>query len=302
VKLPSQFAALAPKVREFLETRAFGEPVVLEGAAMIKAISSNVAQYVTVRSFVGALRGLVLEQLTPRLESAGRRLSETPPFPYSRPTCPASKTVFNLVTCDNEYERKFAGFLEQAADVAAFAKLPSQFGFAIEYTDAANNLRYYEPDFVARLADGTHYLVETKGREDLDVAHKDRAAVIWCDNATLLTGTGWSYVKVPQAGFGKLQPTEFADLVVFAPQLAASAPAEGDVTTQQAADLLNVPHPYLLDLLESGAIPFRASGPQRLLRERDLLSFKSKRDSERDEALAELTRLSQELGLYREGN
>nr|MBA2449786.1 hypothetical protein [Chloroflexota bacterium] len=215
VKLPSQFAALAPKVREFLETRAFGEPVSLEGAAMIKAISSNVAQYVTVKAFVGALRGLVVEELTPQVIHAGRKLSATPPFPYSRPTFAASKTVFNLVTCDNEFEKRFAHFLQDAPDVAAFAKLPSQFGFTIEYTNAASNLRYYEPDFVAMLADGSHHLVETKGREDVDVAHKDRAAQIWCENATMLTDTTWQYLKVPQGEFAKLQPTAFSDVLVL---------------------------------------------------------------------------------------
>ncbi len=217
MKRPSQFAALVPKVREFLETYAFGKPVDLESAAIVKAISSNVAQYVTVKTFVGALRGLVVEELTPRLIQAGRKLSETPPFPYSRPTFAASKTVFNLVTCDNAFERRFAEFLRDAPDVAAFAKLPSQFGFTIEYTDAANNLRYYEPDFVVVAAEGTHWLVETKGREDVDVAHKDRAAHIWCENATLLTGTPWRYLKVPQPEFLKLQPTEFSDLLVFVP-------------------------------------------------------------------------------------
>ena len=63
VKLPSQFAALAPKVREFLETKAFGATVELNEPAMIKAISSNVAQYVTVKTFVEALRKLVITEL-----------------------------------------------------------------------------------------------------------------------------------------------------------------------------------------------------------------------------------------------
>jgi type III restriction enzyme len=216
VKLPSQFAALVPKVREFLETKAFGEPVSLGSPAMIKAIASNVAQYVTVKTFAAALRNLVVEELTPQLISAGRNLSHTPPFPYSRVTVAAAKTVFNLVACDNEFERRFALFLEDAPDVTAFAKLPSQFGFAVEYTDAASNLRYYEPDFVAVLVDGSHHLVETKGREDIDVAHKDRAARIWCENATLLTRTAWEYLKVPQTEVDKLQPTEYADLLVFA--------------------------------------------------------------------------------------
>lgn len=216
VKLPSQFAPLVPKVREFLETKAFGQKVDLDNVVMLKAISSNVAQYVTVKTFVEALRSLVVEELEPQLLSKGRKLSDTQPFPFSRPTCKASKTVFNLVPCDNEFEKKFAKFLENATDVDAFAKLPEQFVFAIEYTDSVSNLRYYEPDFVAVLSNGTYYLVETKGREDVDVAHKDRAAQIWCENATLLTGTQWGYIKVPQKEFEKLEPTQFLDVLIFA--------------------------------------------------------------------------------------
>jgi type III restriction enzyme len=220
VKLPSQFAALAPKVREFLATRAFGKPVKpvkpveLEGEEMIHAISSNVAHFVTVDLFVKALRKLVVEEQVPRL-IASRRVSETPPFPYSRPNAfAASKTVFHLAACDNDYEERFARFLQASGDVTAFAKLPPQFGFAIEYTDSAASLRYYEPDFVAILADGSGRLIETKGREDPDVAHKDRAARLWCENATQLTGQEWRYLKVPQAGFDRLQPALYGDLVI----------------------------------------------------------------------------------------
>ena len=83
-------------------------------------------------------------------------------------------------------------------------------------TDAAANLRYYCPDFVAVLASGEHYLLETKGAETIEVAYKDRAAENWAENATRLTGQPWGYVKVPQAEFNELQPTEFADLLVFA--------------------------------------------------------------------------------------
>jgi len=215
VKLPSQFAALAPKVRDFLATKAFGKRVELEGPQMIQAISSNVARFVTVDLFVKALRAVVVEDQVPKL-LATRRLSQTPPYPYSRPNSfVASKTIFSLAACDNEFEERFARFLQDARDVAAFAKLPSQFGFVIEYTDSAASLRYYEPDFVAVLADGSHRLIETKGREDPDVAHKDRAARLWCENATQLTSQRWRYLKVPQVGFDRLQPTAFADLSVF---------------------------------------------------------------------------------------
>ena len=199
-----------------MRVKAFGEVVDLNDPATIKALNTNVAQYITVQTFAKALRPLVVEEMTPQLLSEGRKLSETPPFPYSRQTLPANKTVFNLVAAGNEFELNFAKFLEDAPDVDRFAKLPEQFGFAVEYTDSKNNLRYYEPDFVAVTIEGSHYLVETKGREDVDVANKDRAAILWCENATRLTGTNWEYVKVPQKEFEQLQPDEFRDLNVFA--------------------------------------------------------------------------------------
>jgi type III restriction enzyme len=218
VKLPSQFAALAPKVREFLETKAFGEPVALDEPAMIKAISSNVAQYVTVKTFVEVLRKVVISELEPQLLHPGRSLSETAPFPWSRPTLDADKCVFNLVPCDNEFEKEFARFLQKAPDVQRFAKLPEQFGFAIEYTDSVGNLRYYEPDFVALTGDGVHYIVETKGLEDTNVANKDRAAQLWCENTTQLAATPWAYLKVLQTAYKQLQPTRFEDLFVLKPR------------------------------------------------------------------------------------
>jgi type III restriction enzyme len=215
VKLPSQFAALAPKVREFLETKAFGEQVALDEPAMIKAIGTNVAQYVTVKTFAEALRKLVISELEPQLLHAGRLLSETPPFPWSRATMEAGKSIFNLVPCDNEYEKEFARFLQKAEDVERFAKLPDQFGFAIEYTDSVGNLRYYEPDFVVLTGDGIHYIVETKGLEDTNVANKDRAAQLWCENTTRLADKQWAYLKVLQTAYKQLQPTRFEDLFVL---------------------------------------------------------------------------------------
>jgi type III restriction enzyme len=219
VKLPSQFSALAPKVREFLETKTFGSFVTLNDPAMIKAISSNVAQYVTVKTFVEALRKLVIAELEPQLVHAGRPLSETPPFPWSRATLAADKCIFNLVACHNEFEKEFAQFLQKAPDVQRFSKLPEQFGFAIEYTDIAGNLRYYEPDFVALTSDGIHYIVETKGLEDTNVANKDRAAQLWCENTTRLAGKPWAYLKVLQTAYKQLQPTRFDDLFVLATRL-----------------------------------------------------------------------------------
>jgi type III restriction enzyme len=109
--------------------------------------------------------------------------------------------------------------LDDAADVTAFAKLPRAFGFSIEYTDTAMNLRNYEPDFVAIDGAGIHWLLESKGQENVDVWRKDVAAARWCENASQLTGTKWKYAKIPQKEFEALQPNRLADLGALMPAL-----------------------------------------------------------------------------------
>ena len=59
---------------------------------------------------------------------------------------------------------------------------------------------------------GTHWLLEAKGQENIDVIRKDNAAVRWCENVTTLTGTVWRYVKVPQKEYETLRPSQLADL------------------------------------------------------------------------------------------
>ena len=77
-------------------------------------------------------------------------------------------------------------------------------------------------------------------------------------------------------------------------------PINKELTTQEAADILNVSRPYLIKLLEQGEIPFIKTGTHRRIRFSDLMEYKKHRDEERERGLAELTQLSQELGLYDE--
>lgn len=77
-------------------------------------------------------------------------------------------------------------------------------------------------------------------------------------------------------------------------------PVGKELTTQQAADLLNVSRQYLVRLLEAGQIPFSKVGKHRRLRIEDVLAFKAQRDQERRAKLEELTRLSEDLGGYGE--
>ncbi|MFZ4155595.1 helix-turn-helix domain-containing protein [Streptomyces pseudogriseolus] len=92
---------------------------------------------------------------------------------------------------------------------------------------------------------------------------------------------------------------------MFASMLAALAngqgvqimPVDAVLTTQQAADMLNVSRPYLIGLLESGEIPYKLVGRHRRIRFADLRQYLREDDAKRKEAADELMELDQELGL-----
>jgi excisionase family DNA binding protein len=75
-------------------------------------------------------------------------------------------------------------------------------------------------------------------------------------------------------------------------------PKDAELTTQQAADVLNVSRPYLIGLLESRQIPFRKVGRHRRITFEALMEYKRQDDLKRRAAADDLADLSQELGLY----
>src|ERR1022692_1526158 len=76
-------------------------------------------------------------------------------------------------------------------------------------------------------------------------------------------------------------------------------PKDAELTTQQAADMLNVSRPYLISLLESDQIPYRKVGRHRRITFENLMNYKRHDDLNRRAAAADdLADLSEELGLY----
>lgn len=72
-------------------------------------------------------------------------------------------------------------------------------------------------------------------------------------------------------------------------------PVHAELTTQEAADMLNVSRPHLVKLLEDGVLPFHRTGKHRRVRFADLMRYKDARDRAAEQAMGELARQSQEL-------
>jgi excisionase family DNA binding protein len=75
-------------------------------------------------------------------------------------------------------------------------------------------------------------------------------------------------------------------------------PVHEELTTQEAADILNVSRQYLVELLDTQTIPHTIVGTHRRIRCGDLMNYKNDRDAQRKKGLSRMTKKSQQLGLY----
>jgi type III restriction enzyme len=120
------------------------------------------------------------------------------------------------VPCDNDFEVDLAKFLDRAEDVSAFSKIVPKIGFFVEYRDSGGNLRLYYPDFVVLTGNNEYFIIEAKGREDVDVEHKDKRIKLWCEDATNLTEINWDFERIDEEVFRRYRFKSFKELILTA--------------------------------------------------------------------------------------
>jgi len=222
LRLVGGYDVLYGKVKTFIREHLFTpSPVNLEDPVTLRNLSEPDVSKVLYDAFKSAINALTIQVAgTTRIEDR-IRLRETRPFRTEhRPYLVASKSIFTKIVGEPHsggFELSFAAFLEAANDVAAFAKNYLAVGFKLDYVKADGDLSNYTPDFIVRTTDGVIWIVETKGRQELDLPQKMARLKQWCADATVASaeedGITYRFIYVDQEGFELHQPRTVAALV-----------------------------------------------------------------------------------------
>ena len=216
---------LYPKVKTFMRDHLFASPVDLDDPVILRNLSEPEVGKVLFDHFRAAINALTIHDSGSSRIEGHIRLRDTRPFRTEpRGFLHAKRSVFNRIVGEGSadgLELAFAAFLETVPDVQAFGKNYMAVGFKLDYVKANGDLSTYTPDFILRTTDNTVWIVETKGREELDVPQKMARLRQWCVDATEASrsdgttgegGTRYGFVYVNQESFEQHKPSSFAGL------------------------------------------------------------------------------------------
>jgi type III restriction enzyme len=184
-RLVSGFNILYPKVESFIKYQLFTNEVELSDPQTLRNLSEVKPKEVLRSTFKKAIDELtVTDKGTAEVKNYISLKLTKPKVAENQPYLVPKKSVFNKIIGDNPFELEVASFLESRfADVIAYAKNTMGEGginFKIEYQAQDGNIREYYPDFFVKTGTNTFYILETKGREDIDDLLKIKRLATWC--------------------------------------------------------------------------------------------------------------------------
>jgi len=218
LNLNGHFAELYRIVKGYVQRRCFGVEVDLDSGDIRDRLRDPMLQDGIAEFLSHRIAELATQERAIEFEDAAFHLSQTQPFTWRRLHLACDKTIFNECAVFNDLEARFAQFLDGASDVLRFAALAESYTrFRVDYLSSTGAIKFYYPDFVAvqQTPEGeVNWIVETKGREYEEVAHKDASIRDWCEKISAQTGQTWRYLKVPQKRFDASDAETFGELRV----------------------------------------------------------------------------------------
>lgn len=215
LRLVSGYELLYAKVKDFVQHALFGETVVLDDPNTLRNLSEPPATKTVIETFKRAINDLTIRDKGDAELSETTRVQDTRPFMVKeQESIIPQKSVFNRIIGDSHFELEFAAFLENCSDIISYAKNYYGVHFKLDYINADGSISNYYPDFLVKLTDEQIIIVETKGREDLDVLLKMQRLSQWCEDVNRIsTDATYDFVYVDQESFDVYRPQTFQQLL-----------------------------------------------------------------------------------------
>lgn len=215
LRLVSGYDVLYGKVKAFVQTELFDQPVDLESPNTLRNLSELAATKTLIEAFKKAINALTVQDKGDAEIRDTIKLRQTRPFvAKDQGYLVPKKSVFNRIIGDKGLELSFARFLEDCDDVVSYAKNYLAVHFKLDYVNADGDISNYYPDFLVKLSPKRIFIVETKGLEDLDVPLKIRRLKQWCEDINRIQpNVAYDFVYVDEESFKKYKPTSFQQLV-----------------------------------------------------------------------------------------
>ncbi len=215
LRLVSGYDVLYGKLKDFVRKMLFGQSVELESPNTLRNLSEPAATKTVLETMKKAVNSLTVRNKGDAEIRDTIKLRQTRPFVVNdQGYLVPRKSVFNRVIGDSHFELQFASFLENCTDVISYAKNYLAVHFKLDYVNADGDISNYYPDFLVKLPDKRIVIVETKGREDLDVPLKTTRLRQWCEDINAIQKeVKYDFVYVDQEGFEKFPPKTFWQLL-----------------------------------------------------------------------------------------
>ena len=215
LRLVSDYDVLYAKVKDFVQNQLFGETVALDDPNTLRNLSEIPATKTVIETFKRAINDLTIRDKGDAQMSETTRVQHTRPFMVKEQEyLVPQKSVFNRITGDSHFELEFAAFLENCSDIISYVKNYYGVHFKLDYVNADGDISNYYPDFLVKLTDGRVIVVETKGREDLDVPLKMQRLSQWCEDVNRTSpDVNYDFVYVDQENFDLYRTETFQQLL-----------------------------------------------------------------------------------------
>ena len=205
------------KVKEFIHSYLFESPIDLDDKNILRNLSEIEVIKTIIQTFKVEINALTVKDVGDTEIKNYVKVSDSRPFVVNdRAYLVPKKSVFNRIVGDSGFELEFADFLEGLVEgeIISYAKNYYEVHFKIDYKNADGTIANYYPDFFVKADEKTVYIVETKGREDLDDPLKIKRLVQWCEDAnSRQKKITYKTLYVRQEDWEKYRPKNWDELI-----------------------------------------------------------------------------------------